>query len=87
MSMPFIAHILGALTAGLCAVLLLRAYGNVRARLLLWSGICFAGFTVAQTLLVFDLMMFPQYTLYTVRLMIAAAALLVLLYGLIFESD
>lgn len=85
--MQFIAHILGALTAGLCAVLLLRAYGNVKARLLLWSGLCFSGFTAAQVLLVIDLMMFPQYTLYTARLLIAAFALLALLYGLIFESD
>ena len=85
--MPFIAHILGALTAGLCAVLLLNAYGKVRARLLLWSGVCFTGLTVAQALLVVDLMMFPDYTLYTARLLIAVVALLALLYGLIFESD
>lgn len=85
--MQFIAHILGALTAGLCAVLLLRAYGNVRARLLFWSGLCFTGFTVAQVLLLIDLMVFPHDTLYTVRLLIAAIALMALLYGLIFESD
>ena len=38
-----IVNLLGTLVAGLCAILLLRAYGRVRKRLLLWAGLCFGG--------------------------------------------
>ncbi len=82
-----IVNTLGLLTVGLCAALLLRGYARVRQRLLLWSGLCFAGLTVSSALLVVDLLMLPGYTLYRTRLVIAAASLLVLVYGLIFESD
>lgn len=41
-------YVLGALTTLLCAVLLLRAYGVVRQRLLLWSGLCFTGLTCCR---------------------------------------
>jgi hypothetical protein len=82
-----IVNILGLVTVGLCAMLLLRAYARVRKPLLLWSGLCFAGLTVSSALLVVDLAMLPGYTLYRTRLAIAAASMLVLVYGLIFESD
>lgn len=85
--MQFLVNILGSLTAGLCAILLLRAYANVRQRLLLWSGLCFAGLTVSNALVIVDLAVVPHYSIYAWRLAVAAAALLVLLYGLIFESD
>ena len=39
--MQFVVNILGSLTVGLCAVLLLIAYSRVKQRLLLWSGGCF----------------------------------------------
>lgn len=85
--MPLIVNILGALTVGLCAVLLLRAYVNTRKRLLLWSGLCFAGLCAANTLLVVDLAVIPDVNLYLWRLGIAAISMLLLLYGLIFESE
>jgi hypothetical protein len=82
-----IVNILGTLTVGLCAFLLLRAYGRVRQRLLLWSGLCFVGLTISNALLFIDLLLFPGVSLYTLRLSAAAASMLLLLYGLIFESD
>jgi hypothetical protein len=82
-----IVNILGTLTVGLCAFLLLRAYGRVRQRLLLWSGLCFVGLTISNALLFIDLLQFPGVSLYTLRLSAAAASMLLLLYGLIFESD
>ena len=85
--MQFVVNILGALTAGLCAVLLLRAYARVRQRLLLWSGLCFAGLTLSEALVVVDLAVVPELSFYGWRLAIAAFSLLLLLYGLIFESD
>ena len=48
--MQAIVNVLGTLTVGLCAFLLLRAYARVRKRLLLWSGLCFAGLTLANAL-------------------------------------
>lgn len=79
-------NILGIVTVALCAALLLRAYVKGRARLLLWSGLCFVGFTVANALLFVDLALIPQTSLYTWRLGVAAVSVLLLVYGLIFEA-
>lgn len=75
------------LTVGLCAFLLLRAYACVKQRLLLWSGLCFVGLTISNAVLFIDLSLVPQISMYTWRLSIAAASMLLLLYGLILESD
>ena len=80
-------NLLGAVTAGFCAVLLLRAYFKVRKRLLLWSGLCFSGLMVSNALLFVDLSILPNMNLYVWRLGIAAASTLLLLYGLVCESD
>jgi len=80
-------NILGTLTAGLCAVLLLRAYTRVRKRLLLWCGLCFAGLMVSNALLIVDLFVVPGISLYPLRLMVAAVSMLAMVYGLIFESE
>lgn len=84
--MLHIVNTLGLLTAALCATLLLKAYVQVKKRLLLWSGLCFAGLTISSALLVVDLLLLPDYTFYRLRLIVAAASLLILVYGLIFES-
>jgi hypothetical protein len=81
-------YILGTLVTLLCAVLLLRAHQRTRRRLLLWSGLCFAGLTAANALLFVDLVLIgPEVSLHLHRLGVAAGAMLVLLYGLIWESD
>jgi hypothetical protein len=85
--LQLIVNILGTLTAGLCAVLLLRAYTRVRKRLLLWCGLCFAGLMVSNALLIIDLFVLPGTSLYQQRLLVAAASMLAMLYGLIFESE
>lgn len=82
-----IVNILGSLTAALCAGLLLRAYARVHQRLLLWSGLCFVGLTLSNALVIVDLVLVPTYSMYVWRLAVAAGSLLLLLYGLIFESD
>jgi len=82
-----IVNLLGTVVAGLCAILLLRAYGGVRKRLLLWAGLCFAGLCASNGLLVADLFVVPGIDFYRSRLAIAAFAMLLLVYGLIFESD
>lgn len=85
--MQEIAYILCALVSLLCAVLLLRAFFRGRHRLLLWSGICFAGLAVANGLVFVDLIMLPNVDLYPLRLIISAASVLVLLFGLLWEGE
>ena len=73
-----IVNALGTLTVGLCAFLLLRAYARVRQRLLLWSGLCFAGLALSNGVLFFDLAIVPaEISLYTWRLAMTARAELV----------
>ena len=76
-----------ALTAFLCAALLLRAYMRSRYRLLLWSGLCFCGLFANNCLLVADRLLLPQRDLSLLRVTVALVALLPLLYGLIWEED
>ena len=85
--MPLLVNVLGTLTAALCAALLLRAYLRVGKRLLLWCGLCFSGLTIANAVLILDLWFIPDANLYRARLGLAAVSMLVMLYGLIFESD
>lgn len=83
-----LVYLLGALTTLLCAILLLRGYFKGRKPLLLWSGLCFAGLTLSNTLLFVDLVLLPTtVSLHIPRLATAAAAMLLLVYGLIWESD
>lgn len=84
--MSIALDVLTLLTTVLCAVLLLRAYQNVRKRLLLWSALCFIGLAVANLLRIADLRIFLALDLYTYRLGIIAIAMGLLLWGLIWES-
>jgi hypothetical protein len=82
-----IIYLLCAATCLASAFLLLRSYAATRARLLLWSGLCFAGLTATNVLLVLDRLVFPEVDLYTARLATALVSVLLLLYGLIWEHD
>jgi uncharacterized protein DUF5985 len=78
-----------ALAALFCTVLLLRAYYRSRYKLLLWGGLCFLGLTLNNALLVVDKLVFPEpeINLFTWRLVTALVAMLVLLYGIIFDAE
>ena len=78
---------LSALTALLCAWLLLKAYRHSRYKLLLWSGLCFAGLTLNNTLLIVDKFLVPYVDLSTWRLVLALVSTMVFLYGLIWDSE
>lgn len=80
-------YLLGIITSLLCASLLLRGYMRSRQRLLLWSGLCFAGLTISNFLVFLDLVIIPQTNLYRWRLVSAAIAMAFLLYGLIWKSE
>jgi hypothetical protein len=84
--MAMALDVLTLLTTLLCAGLLLRAYQNVRKRLLLWSALCFFGLAVSNALRIADLRILAV-DLYTYRLGTIAIAMGLLLWGLAWESQ
>ncbi|MBI2359852.1 MAG: hypothetical protein HYV04_13315 [Deltaproteobacteria bacterium] len=85
--MAAIFYALCTLTALFCSWLLLRAYHRSRYRLLFWGGLCFLGLTLNNALLAADKLLFPEANLFTWRLIVALSAMLVLLYGLIWDAE
>lgn len=80
-------YTLCALSALLCAFLLLQAYRKTSYKLLLWSGLCFVGLTINNLLLVIDKLLVPQHDLSVWRSGFALAAMTILLYGVIWDAD
>jgi hypothetical protein len=76
-----------ALAAATCAYLLLQSYRRGGYRLLLWSGLCFAGLTLNNLILVADKIIVPHMDLSLWRTSVALAAMTVLLYGLIWDAE
>ena len=85
--MAAIIYGLCAITALVCTFLLMQAYKRSRYPLLLWSGICFAGLSINNILLVADKLFLPLVDLSLARTVVALVAMLVLLYGLIWEAE
>ena len=83
--MAAVIYSLCTLAAGLCTWLLLDAYRRGKYQLLLWSGLCFAGLTLNNLLLVIDKLVLPQVDLSVWRTSVALLAMGVLLYGLIWD--
>lgn len=80
-------YVLCALTSAACAALLLRGYARSRARLLLWSGLCFIAMALNNILLFVDKIMLPEVDLTLLRTGTALAGLLLLAFGLIWDAD
>jgi hypothetical protein len=81
-----IIYLLCGLTSLTCAVLLLRGFFATRARLLLWSGLCFICFFLNNVLLYVDLeVVGSAVDLSVLRAIPIVLGLLLLLYGLIWE--
>jgi hypothetical protein len=85
--MAVIIYGLCALTAFTCFWLLMQAYNRSHYRLLLWGGLCFAGLTLNNVLVLLDKFYVPMIDLSTARLLTALASMLILLYGLIWDSE
>jgi hypothetical protein len=79
-------YLLCGATCLLCAVLLLRGYAKTKVRLLLWSGLCFVALGVENTLLYADLIVFPHFDLSLSRRLAALVGMLMLLFGLVWDS-
>lgn len=85
--MAWAIYSLCALTAAICATLLIMSYTRTRYRLLLWSGLCFLGLTMNNLLLVFDKVIFPDIDLSILRSSVTLAAMCILLFGFIWEAE
>jgi hypothetical protein len=86
-------YILCMVTSLLCAVMLARGYLRSRARLLLWSSLCFVFLSLNNVLLFIDLAIFPETTLnilgidfLVIRNLLALTGLVLLVFGLIWDS-
>jgi len=84
--MALLIYSLCSVTALACAILLLLSARRTQSRMLLWSGLCFAGLTLTNLLVIADRYVFPNIDLSTLRLVSALIAILLLLYGLIIEE-
>ncbi len=85
--MAAIIYLLCTLTCLACFALLVRAWRSSRSRLLFWSALCFAGLSLNNFLLVIDRLVLPSVDLTTWRLLTALAAVLLLVYGLVWEEE
>ena len=75
-----------AASAG-CAFLLARNYVRTRARLLLWSALCFGLLAGNNLMVVLDLLVLSEVNLSLIRLAFSAAAVSVLLFGFVWDLE
>ena len=80
-------YLLCAATSIVCAVLLMKGYRRSRTRLLFWSSCCFVGLAINNVLLFIDLILLPNVDLFWWRTIPSLGGMLILLYGLIWESE
>jgi hypothetical protein len=80
-------YILCLLTSVGCAALLVRSYRETRARLLLWSALCFALLALNNLFVVVDILILPSVDFVPFRHLAALAAVSVLLFGFIWETQ
>jgi hypothetical protein len=80
-------YMLCLLTSLLCAVLLVRGYWQSGAKLLLWSALCFVALTVSNLFLFVDVVVFPDINLLPLRHLSTLAAIAVLIYGFVWETE
>lgn len=83
-----VVYILCLMTSAFCAGLLIRGYARNRTRILLWSAVCFVLLALNNFLAVIDLVLLPEVLdLRLFRTLSSLAAVFVLLYGFISESE
>jgi hypothetical protein len=86
--MAEIVYILCAITSAACAFLLLRAFFRTKARLLLWSSVCFITLAINNMVLWIDkAILGPDTDLSLPRTAVATLGLMLLLYGLIWDVE
>lgn len=82
-----VVYLLCAATALGCAVLLLRGYRRSKAPLLLWCGLFFLAQVLDNVFLFVDVIVIPEVDLSLIPVSTALAGAVLLLYGLVWESE
>lgn len=86
-ALPALVYALCFLTSATCGFMLTRNYRRTGVRLLLWSGLCFILLAANNLVVMVDLLMLPSMDLQVPRLAFSLIAVLVLLFGFIWDLD
>jgi hypothetical protein len=84
---PATVYFLCFATSSACAWLLARSYARTRARLLLWSALCFLFLAANNLVVIFDLLVVPDEDYRLARLLLSMSAVGVLLFGFIWDLE
>jgi hypothetical protein len=84
---PEVIYSLCLATSAACAALLVRSYARSRQPLLLWSAIAFTLLALNNLLVVLDMVVLTSLDFSLLRQGTSLAAVLVLIYGFIWEVD
>jgi hypothetical protein len=84
---PTAVYLLCLITSITCSALLFRSWGRSKAKLLFWTATSFVFLSVNNLLLVADKVVFPDAYLTPARQITAGLALVILLYGFIWEVE
>jgi hypothetical protein len=88
--MVTVVYVLCGVASAGCAVLLLGVFWRHRSHvrpLVLWTGLCFAGFAISNSLVVIDLVFVRNGAVAVARAATACAATVLLLFGLIWDAS
>jgi hypothetical protein len=87
LTFPSAVYLLCLGTSIACAALLARSYIRTRARLLLWSSLCFGFLALNNLIVVTDILLLDAVDLSLWRLAASLAAVSVLLVGFVWEGE
>ena len=85
--LPATIYVLCMGASAVCAALLARTYARTRSRLLLWTAVSFTLLALNNLLLVLDMLVFRRVDLWPLRAVTFQGAMIVLLYGFVWEAD
>lgn len=85
--LPTTVYILCFLTSSACTFLLARSYARTRARLLLWSALCFLFLAFNNLAVVFDLLVIQEMSFQLLRVVLSLTGVGLLLFGLVWEGE
>ena len=85
--LPTLVYLLCFATSSACAWLLGRSFQRTRARLLLWSALCFLFLALNNLVVVVDLVLVPGTDFRVARLLLSLAAVSLLLFGFVWDLE
>jgi hypothetical protein len=86
-SFEAVVYFLCFISSTLCFSLLLSAFRRQRERLLLWSSLCFCLLALNNLLVFVDIILLPDLNLLPLRSLTALTAMVLLLYGFVWEIE